>query len=470
MEVFTLKSTDFSKNTPNDDYEDLFSSFESGDFEDISSGRADTPQAEEADEFEDFFSGREAENAEVSPFDESFFTEMTDEEKENFAEEGETQPPTIPLKTPEKKPYSYHYDTAEQMPAKAKNGDEIYSDSPKKSRPKREKAKHLGAKITVSVIAVLLAVLIGLGFWGQNQLKALLSLVDTQPLKTNPYIAENQLLSSPDITNILLVGTDARAGEDPQKTRSDTMLLLSIDQKNKQIKQTSFLRDLYVDIPDYRKDKLNAAHAKGGTQRLIYTLETNFNVKIDGYFMVTFELFTTLVDALGGVDVEITEKEAKYINSKDHMAREDVEAFPEKLSAGKQHFSGQQALWYSRIRYLDSDFMRTMRQRKVLAAILTSAKERGVSALPQLVKNILPLVRTSYTEDELLKLCTLALKALSYETVEEQIPLQNAYKSERHHGQACLVPDMKKNRDAFHKFVFEKVEKSAEENKTDTKK
>lgn len=460
-----------SKNSSNfshkDDFEDFFSFAPTDDLEDISSGKS-LFEDEEKDDFEDLSSGRddyEIQKPENSFFNDDFFTELSQEFSE---QDNKEQPPRREINTtPEKMPYSYHYNDAKHEPQFAKNGDEIFSESEKPARNKKPR-KHLGRNITLGVIAVLLAILIILGATGVGKVKKALSHVDTKPLAENKYISASELKSSPDVQNILLIGSDARENEDPEKTRSDTMLLISIDRKNQQIKLTSFLRDMYVDIPGYRKDKINAAHSKGGTQMLCDTIEADFKIDIDGYVLVTFDIFRELIDALGGVDVDVTKKEAQYINSHDHMTPEDIKAFPEELTEGTQHFSGAQALWYSRIRYLDSDFMRTARQRKVLSALMKSAAKKNPSTLFKVAEKVLPLLRTSYTGDELLELTKTAPKLLSYQTVQQQIPAEGTYKSQKKRGQSCLIPDMKKNVEILHKFIFEKAE--VKEEKTEKKK
>ncbi len=307
------------------------------------------------------------------------------------------------------------------------------------------------------LLVLLLLFVGGAGLYGYASVKKVIGKVDYAPLKANAYIADSELLHADYLKNILLIGVDAREGEDAEKTRSDTMMLVTIDTRNNQIKLTSFLRDMYLEIPGYREDKLNAAQSRGGTQLLVDTLEYNFKIRIDNYMFVSFEMFTTIIDKLGGVDVEITEKEAKYINSKDHMSRDDGFAFPEPLSGGMQHFTGAQALWYSRIRYLDSDFMRTARQRKVISALVRKATQQSPAELFELVGEVMPLVRTDLTEDEIMNLGLHALSYLQYDIVQQQIPAQDAYKSGTRRSQSVLLPDMEKNRSVLKTFVFEKA-------------
>ena len=303
----------------------------------------------------------------------------------------------------------------------------------------------------------------GAGAYAYLRVQNILAAVDYQPLSPNQYIENSELASADYVQNILLIGVDAREGEEAEKTRSDTMMLVTIDTRNRQIKLTSFLRDMYLKIPDYREDKLNAAQSHGGTQLLVDTLEYNFKVDIDNYMLVSFDMFTAIIDELGGVDVEITDKEAKYINSKDHMSRDDVFAFPEELSGGMQHFTGAQALWYSRIRYLDSDFMRTQRQRKVITAIVKEAVGQSPVALLDMVEKVMPMVKTDLTEDEMMDLGLHALSYLKYDIAQMQVPVEDGYKSATRRKQSVLLPDMDKNRTAFKQFVFEKADVPADD-------
>lgn len=442
-----------------DDFEDIFSSSPEGDgFEDICSDSG------EADRFEDVFSGREAEEAVPQTDDPyaGFFTDFSED-----LQPREDLPRARVNTAPEKKPYSYNYNDRETPRTRARNGDEIYSGTDADgASPRRtpKKKKHIGLRIFAVLLVLLLLFVGGAGLYGYSSVKKVIGKVDYAPLGANAYIADSELLHADYLKNILLIGVDAREGEDAEKTRSDTMMLVTVDTRNNQIKLTSFLRDMYLEIPGYREDKLNAAHSRGGTQLLVDTLEYNFKIRIDNYMFVSFEMFTTIIDKLGGVDVDITEKEAKYINSKDHMALEDVYAFPEKLSGGMQHFTGAQALWYSRIRYLDSDFMRTARQRKVISALVKKAAQQSPADLVNMIGEVMPMIRTDLTEDEILNLGLHALSYLRYDIVQQQIPAQDAYQSGKRRGQDVLLPDMEKNRSALKTFVFEKA--AAEESET----
>jgi len=243
---------------------------------------------------------------------------------------------------------------------------------------------------TILVVLIVLAVLYGIVaetvFAGLNY--------DASQHGSNAYVTSSSLRQDPMITNILLVGDDAREEMDEDSARSDTMMLVSIDRKHRKIKLTSFLRDSYVDIPGHGYDKLNAANSYGGIQLVIDTLEYNYGIKIDKYVSVGFEAFTELIDGVGGVDVAVTEKEADYLNQtwyKWSLTHKKV-TFE---SGDSVHLDGEKALMFCRIRYLDSDIERTRRQRLVIAAL----KEKLTSTNPFKLLSVAQAICPNITTD-----------------------------------------------------------------------
>lgn len=184
------------------------------------------------------------------------------------------------------------------------------------------------------------------------------------------------LLYSTDIKNILIIGEDSR---DPSvRGLSDSMILLSINSKNQKLQMTSFMRDMYTEIDGYNFDKLNAAYSYGGAELLKDTIEDNFKIRIDGCVTVNFSAVAYLVDAVGGVQITISDEEANAINEilynevNEIMGANPSDDFLPK--GGTYLLDGKQALSYSRIRYVgDADFERTQRQRTVITQILKSA-------------------------------------------------------------------------------------------------
>ena len=336
---------------------------------------------------------------------------------------------------------------------------DVYGDisSDTDNRKKNKKKKRHPIRNTFIVFLCLIIVTVScVGFYGYNTVDKLLSSFNTdEPLEENLYISSDELYSDPDQINILLVGVDARETE--IGSRSDTMMLVTLDNKNGQIKLTSFLRDSYVDVAGRNRwSKLNSAYFRGGIQMLVDTLELNFGVEIPYYALVDFEIFMTIVDELGGINVDVTEKESYYTY---HSGSVGV---PVRIEAGEDVLlNGKQALWYSRIRYLDSDFMRTKRQRKVISAIVEKALTKEIPELLDLAETIIPLVKTNLDSDKILEVGIDAVldKAYTYPIVQHRIPADKTWSDKTISGVgACLVMDMEENRELFRSFLSEKQE------------
>ena len=210
--------------------------------------------------------------------------------------------------------------------------------------------------------------------------------------KGNSHISSISLKKNPLVTNILLLGVDNREGETGFQ-RADTMMLISIDNLHRKIKFTSFLRDSYVEIPGRGMNKLNAASSLGGIQLTIDTIEYNYKIKINKYMEVDFKAFTAIIDALGGVDVPVTAREAAYLNSTWYKwSLTGNRIYFE--SGDSVHMDGEHALMFSRIRKLDSDIQRTRRQRLVVNAIRQKAENAKPADLAKAAWEILPYLRT----------------------------------------------------------------------------
>lgn len=445
------------KSNFNDDFEDIFSSTKKDEFEDIFSDSNEIKNTDigsdkkYSDGFDDIFSGR-------------------DDENDNYSAYAEPEEPAYrePLHrevnvNPEKQPYSYNYNKSANERAKRISDERGFRDvsSGKQERDRQpKKHKHLALKIIASVLVIVILFVGGAAAFGYSKVGSLLDSVNYSPLDANKYIDSAKLAHSDTVKNILLIGVDAREGENTDETRSDTMMLVSIDSTNKQIKLTSILRDIYIEIPGWKTRKLNAAQSHGGRQLLVDTLEYNFKVDIDNYMLVNFDMFITIIDELGGVDVAVTEKEAKYINSGSKMTELEKEAFKEDIVAGDSvHFNGVQALWYSRIRYLDSDFYRTQRQRKVITAIVGKAAKAGFSSLYTMMEKVMPMVETDMSQGEMIDLGKKALSYIRYDIVQMQIPADGTWKSEKKKTDGdVLVIDLPENVSLLNKFIYQKAE------------
>lgn len=218
------------------------------------------------------------------------------------------------------------------------------------------------------------------------------------------------------VINILLVGQDRRPGEGRQ--RSDSMILATLNKSKNTLTLTSFMRDQYVDIPGYLPNKLNAAYAIGGFRLLNATLERNFGVYVDGNVEVDFDGFTSIIDLLGGVEITITQPEAEYMNLDKGYT----------LSAGTHLLTGEQALCYSRIRKIDTDYRRAERQRTVIMSLLNRYKQKPVTEMLSILQNILPMITTDMSNAQILSLAGEVLPMLSgLQTNTLRIPVDGTF-------------------------------------------
>lgn len=260
----------------------------------------------------------------------------------------------------------------------------------------------------------------------------------------NQYVSSASLKKDLFVENILFIGVDSRGEE---SSRSDTMILVSIDKKHRKLKLTSFLRDTFVTVPGHGEMKLNAACFYGGPKLVVDTIEYNFGIDIDHYMLVDFEAFIQIVDALGGTDVEVTEAEARYM-------RNEVKV--PWVKEGMNHFNGFVTLWYCRIRYLDSDFNRTERQRKVISCLLDQAKKQNPFKLVQTVKEALPYIQTDMSAFKMTLLAEgTGLSYMRYNIVQQQIPYQNEYEDRLINDQLVLYIDIPSTSEKIKEFIYE---------------
>lgn len=309
------------------------------------------------------------------------------------------------------------------------------------------------------IIAVIVALLIGIAatagthFLNKSGKEKEAGTVtsDTEVSATTQYNASAEVLKPEDIVwngdkfkagdddklfNILLIGQDGRPDEGRQ--RSDAMILCSFNYETNELSMISFLRDLYVQIPGYSDNRLNAAYVYGGFPLITQTYEKNFGITVDGCLEVDFDSFEQIIDILGGVDIELTAAEAKIVGG--------------DAKEGLCHLNGEQALTYTRIRKIDSDFQRTERQRKLLSSMFIKMKNCTLPELMNLVSEILPLMTTDMSDDVLLSFAANLAASLSELEIENYgIPSSGNYQNATINGMAVLVPDLYE----IKKLIFE---------------
>lgn len=332
--------------------------------------------------------------------------------------------------------------------------------SGKHSNQPRKKGKlaHLsiGKRILI-VILVLILILLG-------SVGAVMGRVNYNDKKENTYVSSDSLQSSAMVKNILLLGVDARAGQDAEATRSDTMMLVSLDMKHHCIKLVSFLRDTWVYIPTLGyEQRLNAACSSGGYQGVVDAIEYNFGIDIDGYAVVDFEMFKIIVDTLGGVEVDVTEAEADEVTNHPGVYGGVT------LDSGKYKLSGEQALAYCRIRHIDTDFVRTQRQRTVMSAILSQAKHSGIFKLYNMAFKAAPYIETDMSKGELQRFVLQAGICITGDLHQAKVPFDGTWDYATISGNSVIAINTQKNKDLLIDYIYNKssADIKADENTDD---
>jgi LCP family protein required for cell wall assembly len=258
------------------------------------------------------------------------------------------------------------------------------------------------------------------------------------------------------VFNILLLGIEA-INTSEEHGRTDSIMIATINTNLKTLKLTSIMRDTYVQIPGYKDNRINAAYGLGGVELLKETITQNFNLHIDGYVSVNFESFEKLIDELGGVEVSLTETEADYLNHTNYIS----DKTQRNVSSGKQKLNGNQARGYCRIRKVATenngadDFGRTFRQRAVLTAIFDTYKSTSLPKLLSILWDILPYITTDINQSDIINYAFTVLSN-GTDTLETfRIPVSNGYKGTYMRNMSVLVPDLQKNIEELHSFIYE---------------
>lgn len=243
------------------------------------------------------------------------------------------------------------------------------------------------------------------------------------------------------ITNILLVEVDGNNID--RGNRSDAMIILTIDSNNNDIRLTSLARDTYVNIPGHGTEKLTHAYAYDGPSLLIQTIKGNFGISIDKYAAVNFNSFINIIDELGGVQIDISEAEVSQIEGINE--------------AGSQLLTGDQALAYSRIRYIDSAYQRDNRQRTVLQALYNNLTSVSSDELLDIANTLFRYTKTNMTPMEIIGIATQAFNIKDTDFDQMEFPLEG-------HRNGIIVSnekgwviewDEKYNKKALNSFIFD---------------
>lgn len=336
---------------------------------------------------------------------------------------------------PQRRKKSQKKGNSKETEPEQREGDSRMTKKPKtppRAQKKRRRKKHRLRKFLIAL--VLIVALLGVGLYqlvgavyGKMNYKELAAMA-AEPMKEDGVV------------NILLIGNDSR--ENGEDGRSDAMILLSISSRTKTVYMTSLLRDIYVEIPEhqgnqYQGNRLNAAYAFGGAELLMKTIEHNFGIPVNRYMLVNFEAFANLVDAVDGIELELTRDEIEYVNgylveynmlTGREQGTDNMDLSVADNGPAVVHLNGPQALAYSRNRYLGTDFGRTERQRKVLTAVIGKLPGAVLTNAGGLIDGLMPNLTTNLTRNECFSLSLMAGKLLTYDIVSDNIPQPDTYR------------------------------------------
>ncbi len=314
----------------------------------------------------------------------------------------------------------------------------------------KKKKKRLKRRVLLFIDLILLIILAGFGYFIYITSKTPLDTSGDSSIVTND-------LNSEEIggyRNIAIFGVDSRDNALEKSTHSDTIVIASLNRKTKDIKLASIYRDTYVDIPDNGFNKINAAYFKGGYPLALNTINTNFDLDVKEYVTVNFNSVVKVIDLLGGITLDITKEELKYVNGYTKELNQINGTDVGKLkSAGTQLVNGTHATAYARIRYTSGgDFKRAERQRIVIQKIFEKAKTSDLLTINAIVNEIFPQI---YTNLDSLDMLALAKDILSYNIVDETgFPFENV--ADYYKKVSYVFPvDLSANVSELHKFLFD---------------
>ena len=305
-------------------------------------------------------------------------------------------------------------------------------------------------KILISIIVVVLLIITTLTMYtlylSNKVQKHNISKNDTDLGISKEF--KEKIDSNPDIkniTNIALFGVDSPDDKN-ENGRSDSIMILTIDNVHNKLKLTSIMRDSYVNISNHGMDKINHAYSFGGPELAINTLNSNFDLNINDYAMVNFSTLPQIIDKLGGVDINIKDYEIPSLSTYGIY------------SPGKYTLNGEQALTYCRIRYDgNGDYERTERHRAVLNSLFEKFKEQNVADYMSLADTILPLVKTSLSTTEIIKTGTIILTSGMKNLEQERFPTDEYSSGEIIDDVFYLTFDKENVKDQIHKYIFEDI-------------
>lgn len=267
-------------------------------------------------------------------------------------------------------------------------------------------------KVIAIVLLVILLILVIAGVIGWKIFNNKLSKVNYEGIPEEKIeINEGVELEKKGYRNIAIFGVDSRA-DTYDDTRSDCIIIASINQETNDVKLISVYRDSFLNIDGHGLDKVTHAYAFGGAELSINTLNKNLDLDIKEYASVNFGAVVDIINEIGGVEIKIENAELQYINKYiDSIDKQEGTSTTHITKSGLQNLNGVQALAYSRIRYTaGGDYKRTERMRDVLAATFTKAKKLSITELNRMLNKLLPEISTNIKANEIKELIPDAMK------------------------------------------------------------
>ena len=315
---------------------------------------------------------------------------------------------------------------------------------------RKKKSWSTTKKVVLSLVMVLV-ILIGtvLGFYKHIKNKIY--------VKKEPSISNNdsEFKEVEGITNVLLIGVDARDLDEP--CRSDSMIIATLDNNNKKVKLTSLFRDTLVDIPGHGEAKLNSAYMLGGPELLMKTVKETYNVNIDKYIIINFWGFETIVDYIGGIEVDVKDYQLEELNKYIGESTGGNDCPVEKT--GIQTLNGKQALSYARIRYnVGDEYERTDRQREVIFKVIEKLQNTKPSKYLGVMNTMLEYIKTNIDPLEALNMAYTIYKLPSLDVEQLQIPLV-ALSETRNYKElgSVFLMDRLQNASILYNFIYENI-------------
>jgi len=290
--------------------------------------------------------------------------------------------------------------------------------------------------------------------------------IDVDELVDVDDLMSNGTLDDQGWWNILLLGGDSRA--DGKYDRTDAIIILSVNPTTGNVKLASIMRDTWISMYGVGSNRINTACKFGGPELVMRTINENFGMNISDYVLVNMAAFKDIVDVLGGITLNITDREQYFINEQIiYNYRElGIKEEPAKLETYGENtlLDGNQALAYVRLRHIDNDYMRTGRQRDALVAIARKLQNEGsITTIASVVLTLLGYVETNLSLQELLQLCSIGFKLDMDEVDQLRLPVDGTFiTGEVVPGAWAIQPDYKKNAQALYDYIYNDVNPQAE--------